>query len=157
MKSMKTVNRILLLSAATLWLVCFSSCSTTGNTAKAKETPHASVKKARTNAGLYHSLAKAVTDQCPIKINETVDLIAFAYNEDQNELVYTYQLPGNAAEMDERQIAIAQQTVANMVKEELKGNSSIAQFRSDALILTFAYKDKNGKELFTIHLKPGEY
>ena len=157
MKLQKPIKQRLVLAIVIMLVIGLFSCATEKQAAQTQEAPHSAVKNTNKNASMYHTLAKAVTEQCPVAVDELTTLTAFSYNEEQNELTYTYLISVNAADINEQQLGLFQQTLKNMRREEVKNNQSIAQFRADAVVLTFVYNDKNGKELCSMTFKPGEY
>ena len=158
MKLLKNIKQIVLLSVVAVCLGSFSSCKTTASAAKAKENAHTSTENTNTKAALYYAMAKAVTDRCPIEVDETTTLINLEYKEEQHALAYTYLFSGNVyEELSAQKWAVVQKTAADMLKEKLKANQLGSQVRSDGLTLMYIYKDKNDKELFAVTLLPGEY
>ena len=158
MKLLKNMQRIALLAVLTLYLICLTSCQTANSSAKAKGKPHTSTENTNTKAVLYHTMAKTVTEQCPIEVDEVTTLTRLEYKEEQHALVYTYLLSGSVyEELSAQKWAVVQKAAAEMLKEKLKTNQLISQVRSDALTLIYVYKDKNDKELFTVTLLPDEY
>jgi len=153
MKLLKNIKQIVLLSVVTVCLVTLPSCKTTASAAKANEDPQANTK-----AASYHAMAKAVTEQCPIEVDEATTLTKLEYKEKQHALAYTYLFSGSVyEELDAQKWAIVQKTAADMLKEKLKTNQLVSQVRSDGLTLIYIYKDKNDKELFAVTLLPGAY
>ena len=158
MKLLKDMQRIALLAVLTLYLICLTSCQTANSSAKAKGKPHASTENTNTKAALYHTMAKTVTEQCPIEVDEVTTLTRLEYKEEQHALVYTYLLSGSVyEELSAQKWAVVQKAAAEMLKEKLKTNQLSSQARADSLTLIYIYTDKNGKELFSVTLLPGEY
>ena len=158
MKLLKDMQRIALLAVLTLYLICLTSCQTANSSAKVKGKPHTSTENTNTKAALYHTMAKTVTEQCPIEVDEVTTLTRLEYKEEQHALVYTYLLSGSVyEELSAQKWAVVQKAAAEMLKEKLKTNQLVSQVRSDALTLIYVYKDKNDKELFTVTLLPDEY
>ena len=158
MKLQKNTQRIVLSTVLALCWVCLSSCQTANNAAKAKEKPRTSTENTNSKAGLYHAMAEGVTKQCPLEIDEATTLTKLEYKEEQHALVYTYLFSGGVYEdMNEQMWGVVQKSVENMVKEKLKTNQMIYQIRKDGITVIYIYMDKNGKELFSITLLPGEY
>lgn len=158
MKLQKNTQRIVLLTILTLYLVCLSSCQTADNAAKAKEKPRTSTEKTNSKAGLYHAMAEGVTKQCPLKADEATSLTKLEYKEEQHALVYTYLFSGGVYEdLNEDIWIVVQKTAENVLKEKQKTNQMIYQIRKDGITLIYTYIDKNGKELFSVTLLPGEY
>ena len=109
-------------------------------------------------AALYHTMAKTVTEQCPIEVDEVTTLTRLEYKEEQHALVYTYLLSGSVyEELSAQKWAVVQKAAAEMLKEKLKTNQLSSQARADSLTLIYIYTDKNGKELFSVTLLPDEY
>ena len=50
-----------------------------------------------------------------------------------------------------------QKAAESMLKEKLKTNQMLYQIRKDGTTLIYIYTDKNGKELFSVALQPGDY
>lgn len=158
MKLLKNIKQIVLLSVLTVCLVTLLSCKTTASAAKANEEPQISGETANTKAASYYAMAKAVTAQCPIEVDEATTLTKLEYKEEQHALAYTYLFSGSVyEELSAQKWAVVQKTAADMLKEKLKANQLGSQVRSDGLTLMYIYKDKNDKELFTVTLLPGEY
>ena len=158
MKLLKNINRMLLLSVATICLTCFFACKTADSAAKTKETPQVSGETANTKADTYHALARAVTEQCPMKVDESTTLTKLEYREEQHALAYTYLFFGGVYEdMNAQSWAVVQKTTKSMLKEKLKTNQMLYQIRKDGTTLIYIYTDKNGKELFSVTLQPGDY
>ena len=158
MKLLKNIKWMLLLSFATMYLTCLFSCKTADSAVKPKEEPQVSSETANTKAASYHAMAKAVTKQCPIEVDEATILTKLDYKEEQHALAYTYLFSGNVyEELNAQKWAIVQKTVAEMLKEKLKMNQLGSQAKNDGLTLIYIYTDKNGKELFSVTLLPDEY
>lgn len=158
MKLLKNIKQIVLLSVVTVCLVTLPSCKTTASAAKANEEPQISGETANTKAASYYAMAKAVTAQCPIEVDEATTLTKLEYKEEQHALAYTYLFSGSVyEELSTQKWAIVQKTAAEMLKEKLKTNQLSSQARADSLTLIYIYKDKNDKELFIVTLLPGEY
>jgi len=158
MRSLKNTRRIALLAVVTVCFVCLSSCQTSNSATKAKGTPHTSTETTNSKAGLYHAMAEGVTKQCPMEVDEATTLTKLEYKEDQHALVYTYLFSGGVYEdMNEQQWTVVQKAIEDMLKEKLKTNQLMSQLRVDHLTLIYIYTDKNGKELFSATLLPGEY
>ena len=103
-------------------------------------------------------MAEGVTKQCPIEVDEATTLTKLEYKEDQHALAYTYPFSGGVYEdMDKQTWAIVEKTAEGMLKEKLKTNQMIYQIRKDKVTLIYIYTDKNGKELFSVIIHPGEY
>ena len=103
-------------------------------------------------------MAEGVTKQCPIEVDEATTLTKLEYKEEQHVLVYTYLFSGGVYEdMNEQMWSVVQKSIENMLKENLKINQLMSQLRADRLALIYIYTDKNGKELFSVTLLPGEY
>ena len=103
-------------------------------------------------------MAEGVTKQCPMEVDEATTLTKLEYKEDQHALVYTYLFSGGVYEdMNEQQWTVVQKAIEDMLKEKLKTNQLMSQLRVDHLTLIYIYTDKNGKELFSATLLPGEY
>ena len=158
MRLLKNIKQIVLLSVVAVCLVSFSSCKTTASTAKATEEPHTSTENTNTKAALYHTMAKTVTEQCPIEVDEATTLTKLEYKEEPHALAYTYLFSGSVyEELSTQKWTVVQKTAAEMLKEKLKTNQLSSQARADSLTLIYIYTDKNGKELFSVTLLPGEY
>ena len=158
MKLLKNINRMLLLSVAMMCLTCLFACKTADSAAKTKETPQVSGETANTKADTYHALARAVTEQCPMKVDESTTLTKLEYREEQHALAYTYLFSGGVYEdMNAQSWAVVQKTTKSMLKEKLKTNQLLLQVRADRLMLIYIYKDRNDKELFAVTLEHGEY
>lgn len=158
MQLSKNIKQIVLLSIVTVWAACLFSCKTTDSAAKSKEVPPASTETANTKAASYYAMAKAVTEQCPMEVDELTTLTKLDYNEERHAFVYTYLFSGSVyEELEAPKWDIVRETAEGMLKEKLKTNQLISQVRADLLTLMYIYKDKNGKELFTVTLEPGKY
>ena len=158
MKLHKDTQRIVLSTVLALCLVYLSSCQTADNAAKAKEKPRTSTEKTNSKAGLYHAMAEGVTKQCPLKADEATTLTKLEYKEEQHALVYTYLFSGGVYEdMNEQIWAMIRKATESMLKEKLKTNQMLYQIRKDGTTLIYIYTDKNGKELFSVTLQPGDY
>ena len=157
MKPIKTANKTAILYCACACIFLFS-CKTTNSAAKPKEESQQVSQNSDAKALTYRNMAEAFTKQCPIKVDDTTDLIRVDYREDPKALAYTYLFTkGVHADMDEQRWAITQQTVKTLLIENLKTNNLLYQIRADGLGMIYIFKDKNDKELFTITLEPGEF
>ena len=158
MKLLKNTQRIALLSVVTVCLICLFSCKTTAGAAKGKENSSSSAETANTKVASYHAMAKAVTEQCPMELDEATTLMKLDYKEDQHAFEYTYLFSGSVyEEMDAQDRAVAQKTAEDMLKEKLTTHQLVSQIQADNLTLIYVYKDKNGKVLFTVTLEPDKY
>ena len=158
MKLLKNIKRIVLLSVVAVCLVSFSSCKTTASAVKEKEVASSSAETANSKASLYHAVAEGVTKQCPIEVDELTTLTKLDYKEELHALAYTYLYSGSVyEELSTQKWTVVQKTAAEMLKEKLKTNQLSSQARADSLTLIYIYTDKNGKELFSVTLLPGEY
>jgi len=158
MKLMKILKKPLVLLIVTVCLGCLFSCKTTESAAKTKKGASGSSKMEDEKTATYRAVAQAVTQQCPIKVDEDTTLTGLEYNEDQYALVYTYLFTGGVYEdMNEQGWAVVQGTVREMLKEGLKTNNLLSKIREHQLNMVYIFKDKNNKELFTVTLHPGEY
>ena len=158
MKLLKNIKRIVLLSVVAVCLVSFSSCKTTASAVKEKEVASSSAETANSKASLYHAVAEGVTKQCPIEVDELTTLTKLDYKEELHALAYTYLYSGSVyEELSAQKWTVVQKTAAEMLKEKLKTNQLSSQARADSLTLIYIYTDKNGKELFSVTLLPGEY
>lgn len=158
MQLSKNIKQIVLLSVVTVCLVTLPSCKTTASAAKANEEPQISGDTANTKAASYYAMAKAVTEQCPMEVDELTTLTKLDYNEERHAFVYTYLFSGSVyEELEAPKWDIVRETAEGMLKEKLKTNQLVSQVRSDGLTLIYIYKDKNDKELFAVTLLPGEY
>ena len=93
-----------------------------------------------------------------MEVDELTTLTKLDYNEERHAFVYTYLFSGSVyEELEARKWDIVRETAEGMLKEKLKTNQLISQVRADLLTLMYIYKDKNGKELFTVTLEPGKY
>lgn len=146
------------LSVLTVSLIFLLSCKTAPSAAKAKEKPRTSTENANSKAGLYRAMAERVTKQCPVEVDEATTLTKLEYKEEQHALVYTYLFSGGVYEdMNEQIWAMIQKATESMLKEKLKTNQMLYQIRKDGTTLIYIYTDKNGKELFSVTLQPGDY
>ena len=158
MKLLKNIKRIVLLSVVTVCLVTLPSCKTTASAVKEKEVASSSAETANSKASLYHAVAEGVTKQCPIEVDELTTLTKLDYKEELHALAYTYLYSGSVyEELSAQKWTVVQKTAAEMLKEKLKTNQLSSQARADSLTLIYIYTDKNGKELFSVTLLPGEY
>ena len=146
------------LSVLTVSLIFLLSCKTAPSAAKVKEDTHTSTENANSKAGLYRAMAERVTKQCPVEVDEATTLTKLEYKAEQHALVYTYLFSGGVYEdMNEQIWAIIQKATESMLKEKLKTNQMLYQIRKDGTTLIYIYTDKNGKELFSVTLQPGDY
>lgn len=146
------------LSVLTVSLIFLLSCKTALSAAKVKEDTHTSTENANSKAGLYRAMAERVTEQCPVEVDEATTLTKLEYKEEQHALVYTYLFSGDVYEdMNEQIWAMIQKAAESMLKEKLKTNQMLYQIRKDGTTLIYIYTDKNGKELFSVALQPGDY
>jgi hypothetical protein len=146
------------LSVLTVSLIFLLSCKTAPTAAKVKEDTHTSTENANSKAGLYRAMAERVTKQCPVEIDEATTLTKLEYKAEQHALVYTYLFSGGVYEdMNEQIWAMIQKATESMLKEKLKTNQMLYQIRKDGTTLIYIYTDKNGKELFSVTLQPGDY
>ena len=146
------------LSVLTVSLIFLLSCKTAPSAAKVKEDTHTSTENANSKAGLYRAMAERVTKQCPVEVDEATTLTKLEYKEEQHALVYTYLLSGGVYEdMNEQIWAMIRKATESMLKEKLKTNQMLYQIRKDGTTLIYIYTDKNGKELFSVTLQPGDY
>ena len=158
MKLLKNTQQIALVAVATVCLVCLSSCQTATGATTANEKPHTSTENTNSKADLYRAMAEGVTKQCPVEVDKTTTLTKLEYKEEQHALAYTYLFSGGVYEdMNEQQWTVVQKASENMLKEQLRTNHLISQLKTDHLTLIYIYTDKNGKELFSVTLLPGEY
>lgn len=158
MQLLKNIKQILLLSVVTICMACLFSCKTTNSTAKVKEKQPASAETINKKADEYYDMAKAVTEQCPMEVDELTTLTKLEYKEELHALIYTYLFSGSVyEELDAQKWDIVRQTAADMLKEKLKANQLASHVRNDNLTLVYVYKDKNDKELFAVTLEPGGY
>ena len=158
MRLLKNIKQIVLLSVVAVCLVSFSSCKTTASAVKEKEVASSSAETANSKASLYHAVAEGVTKQCPIEVDELTTLTKLDYKEELHALAYTYLYSGSVyEELSAQKWTVVQKTAAEMLKEKLKTNQLSSQARADSLTLIYIYTDKNGKELFSVTLLPGEY
>lgn len=146
------------LSVLTVSLIFLLSCKTAPTAAKVKEDTHTSTENANSKAGLYRAMAERVTKQCPVEVDEATTLTKLEYKAEQHALVYTYLFSGGVYEdMNEQIWAMIQKATESMLKEKLKTNQMLYQIRKDGTTLIYIYTDKNGKELFSVTLQPGDY
>lgn len=146
------------LSVLTVSLIFLLSCKTAPSAAKVKEDTHTSTENANSKAGLYRAMAERVTKQCPVEVDEATTLTKLEYKEEQHALVYTYLFSGGVyGDMNEQIWAMIQKATESMLKEKLKTNQMLYQIRKDGTTLIYIYTDKNGKELFSVTLQPGDY
>jgi hypothetical protein len=146
------------LSVLTVSLIFLLSCKTAPSAAKVKEDTHTSTENANSKAGLYRAMAERVTKQCPVEVDEAITLTKLEYKEEQHALVYTYLFSGGVYEdMNEQIWAMIRKATESMLKEKLKTNQMLYQIRKDGTTLIYIYTDKNGKELFSVTLQPGDY
>lgn len=146
------------LSVLTVSLIFLLSCKTAPSAAKVKEDTHTSTENANSKAGLYRAMAERVTKQCPVEVDEATTLTKLEYKAEQHALVYTYLFSGGVYEdMNEQIWAMIQKAAESMLKEKLKTNQMLYQIRKDGTTLIYIYTDKNGKELFSVTLQPGDY
>lgn len=146
------------LSVLTVSLIFLLSCKTAPSAAKVKEDTHTSTENANSKAGLYRAMAERVTKQCPVEVDEATTLTKLEYKEEQHALVYTYLFSGGVYEdMNEQIWAMIRKATESMLKEKLKTNQMLYQIRKDGTTLIYIYTDKNGKELFSVTLQPGDY
>lgn len=146
------------LSVLTVSLIFLLSCKTAPSAAKVKEDTHTSTENANSKAGLYRAMAERVTKQCPVEVDEATTLTKLEYKAEQHALVYTYLFSGGVYEdMNEQIWAMIQKATESMLKEKLKTNQMLYQIRKDGTTLIYIYTDKNGKELFSVTLQPGDY
>lgn len=158
MKLLTNTQRAALAAVVTVCVVYLSSCQTANSAAKPKEKQHTSTENTNSKADLYQAMAEGVTKQCPMELDEATTLTKLDYKEERHALAYTYLFSGGIYEdMNEQSWAIVQKTAENTLKEKLKSNQMIYQIRADGLTLIYIYTDKNGKELFSVTLLPGEY
>ena len=158
MQLLKNIKQILLLSVVTICMACLFSCKSTNSTAKVKEKQPASAETINKKADEYYDMAKAVTEQCPMELDEATTLMKLDYKEDQHAFEYTYLFSGSVyEEMDAQDRAVAQKTAEDMLKEKLTTHQLVSQIQADNLTLIYVYKDKNGKVLFTVTLEPDKY
>ena len=158
MKLLKNTQQIALVAVATVCLICLSSCQTATGATTANEKPHTSTENTNPKADLYRAMAEGVTKQCPVEVDKTTTLTKLEYKEEQHALAYTYLFSGGVYEdMNEQQWTVVQKASENMLKEQLRTNHLISQLKTDHLTLIYIYTDKNGKELFSVTLLPGEY
>ena len=146
------------LSVLTVSLIFLLSCKTAPTAAKVKEDTHTSTENANSKAGLYRAMAERVTKQCPVEVDEATTLTKLEYKAEQHALVYTYLFSGGVYEdMNEQIWAMIRKATESMLKEKLKTNQMLYQIRKDGTTLIYIYTDKNGKELFSVTLQPGDY
>lgn len=146
------------LSVLTVSLIFLLSCKTAPSAAKVKEDTHTSTENANSKAGLYRAMAERVTKQCPVEVDEATTLTKLEYKAEQHALVYTYLFSGGVYEdMNEQIWAMIRKATESMLKEKLKTNQMLYQIRKDGTTLIYIYTDKNGKELFSVTLQPGDY
>lgn len=158
MKVRKNIKQVIVLSIITVGLAYVTACQTANTAAKVKEELPASAENIHTKTDVYRAMAEGVTKQCPIKVDGETTLTKLEYNEVRHALAYTYLFSGAVYEdMDTQLWAVVQASTENTLKEKLKTNQSVSQVRADGLTVIYIYKDKNGKELFTVTLLPGEY
>ena len=144
-----------------LYALLLFSCKTTDEAAKQKEQPlPAAEKSGDSKAAMYHALARALNQQCPLQVDDDTVLTEVSYQEEQKVLIYTYKLITNAyaeTEINKQQSDMIAKVIKSALIERLKTNQLLYQLREDRITLFYAFQDKNGKDMFVVTIEPGEY
>ena len=140
---MKVIKKLTLLTAIMVCFLFFSAC--------ANENEKSEFKK-------YKTMAEALNEQCPTKIEDDIQIDAVKYTESSHTLQYVYSFTKRVKENNtpEEWNMIAAGTREALITE-FKSQTYVEQFRKDKLNMSFVYNDKNKELLFTIVLNSGEY
>ncbi len=167
----KTIKTVLIIFAGLLFFSCSSApknisykrrvrtpVRTVKQNVRKPQTRELHKKEPEETENIYEKMVKAINKQCPVSISNTLRLDAAEYSKRHNEVRYIYTILNiEKAQFSPAELGAAKNASRLQVKEKLKNDTSLTQYRKDKIIMSCVYLDRNREQVFKISVNPSEY